>query len=126
MNIKIYKVLGEGFVIGEELDRTKENILVRYPGVLKMFPTKEPDQVVFKIIDLVPEFFEDFEELIQKFPLKRRLVYMQARPNKIVRGWYDQYLKDLTKKLSKSNIEVVGADVLRSLPKHPDGSFKPQ
>jgi len=117
MKLRIYKMLGEGFVVAEELERTKENVFVKYPAVLKMFPTQKQGEIVFKFVDLVPEFFEDFEKLIKKFPLKRHLVYMTARPNQTVRDWYGQYLKDLTKKMM--NIDIVSADVLKNLPKPP-------
>ena len=133
MKLRIYKMLGEGFIVAEELERTQANIFVRYPSVLKMFPGQKPTEVIFKLLDLVPEFFEDYEKLIKRFPLKQDLIYMSARPNQTIKGWYEQYLKDLSKKLAEAstkkfeketNIKVVGPDALKNLPKHPDGEFK--
>lgn len=115
----IYKVLGEGFVVAKELERTKENIWVEYPSVFKMFPGQKQGEVFFKCVDMIPNFFDDFEDQIKRFPLKQRQVYMSGNPDKLVLQLYEQYLKDLTKRLM--NIEVVGADALTRLPKMPDG-----
>lgn len=112
--IMIYKILGEGFVVGEEIKRTKENIWLRYPALLRMFPGQKQDEVFFKCIDLVPIFFDEFDILIQKFPLKRFLVYMESKLDKKFIPLYENYLKDLTKRMS--NIEVVGAEALDHLP----------
>lgn len=117
--IRIYKVLGEGFVVAKEKKKTKENIWVEYPSVFKMFQGQKQNEVFFKCVDLVPNFFKDFEEQIKNFPLKQSQVYMEGKPDKIVVQLYEQYLKDLTKKLM--NIEVVGADALNRLPKMPAG-----
>jgi len=120
----IYKVLGEGFVIGEELRCTRENIWLKYPAVLKMFPGQKQNEVIFKCVDLVPNFFDDFESLIKKFPLKQNLVYMRSKPDPTANQLYGQYLKKLTRRLM--NIEIVGADALKNLPKPPDGGHRKQ
>lgn len=122
--LKIYKVLGEGFVIGEELERTKENIWLRYPSVFKAFPGQEQGEFFFKCIDLVPKFFDNFESMIKKFPLKRNLVYMESGLNDQLKNLYDSYLKDLTKRMM--NIDVVGEEALNHLPPAPDGRNRRQ
>ena len=118
--LKIYKVIGEGFVIAEELTRSKENIFVRYPAVMTMIPHQETRQLVPQLRDLVPGFFKNYDTSMKKFPIKRLLVSMEDDPNPIVIGWYEQYLRDLTKRMT--GLETVGAGALNALPQNPDGS----
>jgi len=118
--LKIYKVIGEGFVIAEELTRSKENIFVRYPAVITMIPHQKTRQLVPQLRDLVPGFFKNYDTSMKKFPIKRLLVSMEDDPNPIVIGWYEQYLRDLTKRMT--GLETVGAGALNALPQNPDGS----
>lgn len=117
--LKIYSVIGIGFVVAEELSRTNENIFTKYPAVMTMVQNNDKKIIpVFR--DLVPGFFKNYDSLIKKFPVKRRLVSMEDEPAPMITGWYDQYLKDLTKRMT--GLETAGADALSRLPKNPDGS----
>ena len=119
MNIRIFRLVDNSIVVAEELERTKDNVWVKNPSVMKMFQDKQGMKL--QLVDFIPEFFADFEEQIKKFPLKKHFVVMEGKPKQEIKNIYGGYLEKLFRRLS--NIKIVGGDALNKLPK--DGRGEP-
>lgn len=98
-NLKVFNVVGIGYVIGQVLSVKKGITFLRYPAQVRVI-SDENNQLCFRCIDLVPEFLSNFDALIKNFPLKSEVVIMTGGLKPPLEKIYDVYLKELTKRLS--------------------------
>ncbi len=119
MGLKIFKAIGEGIVAGEVIGSDNDTIFLKFPGKLQMFQGRDGPDVGF--IDIVPTFFANFRELVEKFPLKRIHIAMMGDMDPKLISYYGTYTEGLIERLT--GIKIAGAEALGSLPK--DGKGEP-
>jgi len=119
MGLKLFNVVGVGFVAGEVVDANNDTVYLKFPGVLKAFQT--PQGTGLHIVDIVPEFLDNFRELAEKWPLKRNFILMTGGMKPEMEGIYGEFVKGLIQRLT--GIRLVGADAMGNLPK--DGKGEP-
>lgn len=113
LGLKLFKAIGEGIIAGEVIDSDNNTIFLKFPGKLQMFQGREGPDVGF--IDIVPTFFKNFRELVEKYPLKRIHISMMGDIDPKLISYYGVYTEDLIERLT--GIKVAGADALGKLPK---------
>jgi len=113
MGLKLFNVVGTGFVAGEVIDASNDTLYLKFPGVLKAFQT--PQGTGLHIVDIVPEFLDNFRELVERMPLPRGLILMTGGMKPEMENIYGEFVKTLIQRLT--GIHLVGADAMGSLPK---------
>jgi len=113
MGLKLFNVVGTGFVAGEVIDASNDTLYLKFPGVLKAFQT--PQGTGLHIVDIVPEFLDNFRELVERMPLPRGLILMTGGMKPEMENIYGEFVKTLIQRLT--GIHLVGADAMGGLPK---------
>ena len=113
VSLKLFNVVGTGFVAGEVVDASNDAFFLKFPGVLQAYQT--PKGTGLHVVDIVPEFLDNHRELVERFPLRRGLVLMMGGMKPEMVGIYGEFVKGLIKRLT--GIELVGADAMGNLPK---------
>ena len=117
MGLKLFNVIGVGFVAGEVVDSSNDTIYLKFPGVLKAFQT--PQGTALHVADIVPEFLDNHRELVERFPLKRNQILMAGGAKPEMENIYGEFVKDLIRRLT--GIHLVGAGAMGNLPKDDKG-----
>ena len=117
MGLKLFNVIGVGFVAGEVVDSSNDTIYLKFPGVLKAFQT--PQGTALHVADIVPEFLDNHRELVERFPLKRNQILMEGGAKPEMENIYGEFVKDLIRRLT--GIHLVGAGAMGGLPKDAKG-----
>jgi len=113
LGLKMFNVVGIGFLAGEVVDANKDTIFLKFPGVLQGY--NMPEGTGFGFIDFVPDFFPNYRELLEKTSLPRGLILLQGDLDLKLVQVYEIYVKKLIKKLT--GLHIVGAGALGDLPK---------
>ena len=118
MSVKIYNVLGMGFVVGEKKSQDKDFIYLEYPAIFSP-QMQTPDGIQDVMFEAIPQFFNGRNEMLKRFQLKKALVLFSGKPNDHVLKNYGLYVQQLRAKIS--GIRVVGSDAMSKLPTDKDG-----
>ena len=118
MSVKIYNVIGIGFIMGEKIEQDDENIYLKHPGVL-ILNQKIPKGMQHLIGEPVPPIFAGKDEMLKRFAIKKRNVVFSGKPDIQTMEFYQRYENDLRQRMS--GIRLVSADALKHLPKKGQG-----
>lgn len=114
MSVKIYNVIGMGFVVGNKIEADDKHIYLKYPGLF--IPNYQTQQGIVPVMaDPVPEFFANRKDLLNRFPIKRIHIIFSGKPGTNLTALYQQHENNVRQMLS--GIRLVGADALSKLPK---------
>ena len=118
MSVKIYNVLGMGFVVGEKKSQDNEFIYLEYPAIYspQMQTPEGPREIMFEAI---PQFFKGRDEMLKRFRLKKSMIIFSGKPEDKMLNNYGLYVNQLRTRLS--GIRVVGSGALQQLPKDGKG-----
>uniref|UniRef100_A0A6M3LKR7 Uncharacterized protein n=1 Tax=viral metagenome TaxID=1070528 RepID=A0A6M3LKR7_9ZZZZ len=114
MSVKIYNIIGIGFIMGEKIEQDNENIYLRYPGVL-ILNQQTPKGMQHLMVEPIPPFFAGKDEMLKRFVIKKKNVLFSGKPDIRAMELYQRYEEDLRRRIS--GIKLVNADVLKNLPK---------
>ena len=118
MTVKIYNVIGMGFVIGEKIESDDKHIYLKHPGIfIPNYQTRQGQ--IPAIADPVPEFFVGKNDLLKRFPIKRIHIVFSGKPDINLMALYQQHENNLRQRMS--GIRLVSADALSRLPKTGQG-----
>lgn len=112
LGLKIFKVIGEGVIAGDVIDSDNNTIFLKFPGKLQGFQT--PQGMDLSFIDIVPTFFKNFRELVEKYPLKRIHISMMGDIDPKLISYYGVYTEDLIERLT--GIKMANKSDLDKLP----------
>ncbi len=118
MSIKIYNVIGMGFVVGEKKSQDNDFIYLEYPGIFQP-QMQTPDGLMDVMFEAIPQVFIGRNEMLKRFQLKKALVIFSGKPNDHVLKNYGIYVQQLRAKIS--GIRVVGSGAMKKLPTDKNG-----
>ena len=113
MAVKVYNVLGVGFIIGEKLSQDKEFIYLQYPSIYspQMQTRDGPRDIMFEAI---PQFFKGRDEMLKRFHLKKSLIIFSGQPGDDLFKSYEVYAAQLRTRIT--GLRVVGPETMKNLP----------
>jgi len=132
MSIRLFNVVGVGFVISETIvpphnhhapQLENDCFFLKYPARIQFIPDQRIQGQINMVCDaLVPEkigaggppLLMNAHVLMEKFPLKKSMIIFKGKPSREIAGLYEQFTKNYRKVMT--GIEVVGAGALNNLP----------
>ena len=99
MKIKMFNVVGMGFVIGEQIKQDEEAIYLKCPGLF--LPQQQtPQGARDVVITAIPPMLANREELVKIFPLKKIHVIYSGKPVPAILQIYSDFYNQLQEKIT--------------------------
>jgi len=114
--VKVYSVIGIGFLIGEKIIEEVERegyICLKYPGVLSSIQT--PEGIRDMIRQAIPTFVLEADEMLKRFPLMKDLILFEGTPDAKLFSIYKNFVSNLQERLT--GIKMAPAGAINALPK---------
>lgn len=121
MGIKIYNVVGLGFIVGEKIDlnkiTAKDNgkIYLEYPGMLILNQQTKQGGLQHLMVEPIPDVFAGKDDFLKQFPIKKKDIVLSGKPVPDIIKLYSQYHSNLVTRIT--GIKVVRPGFDKNLPK---------
>jgi len=118
MSITIYNVMGQGFVVGQKIEKDDTFIYLKYPGLF--LPQQRTQQGPRDAMaEPLPNILAGRDEMLNRFPVKKSLIVYSGRPNGPIMDLYQQYERNIRARIS--GLKLVSADATNHLPRNAKG-----
>jgi len=113
MSIKIYNIIGMGFIIGEKIKQDDEKIYIKYPGML-LVGQQTRQGIQDLISDPIPNIFAGKNDLLKNFSIKKENVLYSGMPTAAILELYSRYSVALQEQIT--GIKIVSGNTTKDLP----------
>jgi len=121
--VKIFRVIGIGDVICEDLTRDpkqKDHVTMGYPMLVQMFQGEQSNQIGYRFVPIISPVYNDHASMMEKLQIQNGLILFGGLPSLPLSEAYLEKVKEI--KAALSGITLEKSDVLDRLPRHADGS----
>lgn len=133
MRIKIYNVVGLGFIVGEKIDLNKiesavkasktfkagsgddGKIYLEYPGMLILNQQTPQGGLQHLMVEPIPDVFAGKDDFLKQFPIKKKDIVLSGKPVPDIIELYSKYRGTLVERIT--GIKVVRPGFDKTLPK---------